>query len=415
MKTESSGPVYDAAIIGAGAAGLTASIFCAKAGRRILLLDAKEKPAAKILISGGGRCNVTHRIVTERDYSAGQPRTVRNVLRHFPVEKTVEFFKTIGIELIEEEDGKLFPRTQRARTVREALLDEAAAAGVSLKVSHPVTSVRYTGGCFHIYGEAFEYEAKTAVLCTGGLSYPETGSDGSGYHLARQFGHTVTETTPALAPLVSEDPSWTELTGISLPCRLTLWAAGKKIATSEGAILFTHTGFSGPCVLDISRHWVRATHTPGAELTADFIPDFDEQAFRHILNRASREEPGCTLKNFLSEKLPERLIEVLCAKIAVSEGTVLNQFKKQDRERLIRVIYRCPLPVREIGGYDKAEATAGGVSLGEVDPHTLESKIQKGLFFAGEILDVDGRIGGFNLQWAWSSAAAAAAGVLKGA
>lgn len=402
---------YDVTIVGAGAAGLMAAITCARKGLRVLLLDGKEKVGAKILMSGGTRCNVTNEKVTERDFESEHIKAVRGVLRAFPSERAVEFFKELGVKLVLEPGGKYFPSTHSAKTVLDALMREVKKQGVTLLTGKKVSAVKKESTFFAVSGTDFAFESKAVVITTGGLSHPNTGSDGSGYTLARAFGHRMVQTSPALTPLLTDDADWTSLAGVSLPCNLSLWANGKKRIAFKDPILFTHFGFSGPCVLNISRHWFRLKEGHRAEVIADFLPSLKEDAFHASFIQAGKEHPNWTVRRMLIRHLPDRFVDILMQKVALPSGITVNQFKRDDREKLARSLKHFTLPIKDVYGYEKAEVTAGGIDLGEVDARTLQSKLQPGLFFAGEILDVDGRIGGFNFQWAWSSGFVAGNGV----
>lgn len=405
--------VYDTVIIGAGASGLMAAITCGRHGLRGVLLDASSKCGAKIRMSGGGRCNITHRTVSEKDYAGENPRAVRDVLRAFPSSKTIAFFKDAGVELVCEDDGKLFPSTHSGRIVCDELIEQTRRSGIEIETGLKVGGVDSRDGFFLISGQGFHRLGRTVVICTGGMSYPETGSDGSGFALAASLGHRIIAPIPALTPLLTDDGALKGLAGISLPCRLSLRAGNRRIASFEAPFLFTHFGFSGPCVLDISRFWIRGRSEGPAVLEADFLPQEREEGFRKSFLDAVRAYPDRQVKTFLGERLPERLARVILAKQGVAEDLVLNQVNRLAREALIHALFHFPLPVTGAAGYDKAEVTAGGVDLSEIDPGTMESRIRPGLFFAGEVLDADGRIGGFNFQWAWASGFVAAAGVAR--
>jgi len=404
-----SGIIWDVAVIGAGAAGLMASIAAKREALKVLLLDGKEKIGAKILMSGGTRCNVTNQSVTEKDYQSENLRFVKHVLSAFSSEKVIDFFDQLGVKLILEPGGKYFPETNSARTVLDALLKETRRLGIELQAGQKVTQVKFDSGRFTISGPKFSHQAKAIVLCTGGLSYPSSGSDGIGYDIAKSFGHSLVETTPALTPLLTDDADWKSLSGIALDVELTLWVDGKKTVSYQDAFLFTHFGFSGPAALNISRHWLRDEKI--AKLTVNFLPKENQEAFRGNLMEISKANPAKLIKNVLTEFFPERFAEVLLKKSGTSNLLKLNQLSRQARESLLQLLFTFPLRITGVYGYQKAEATAGGINLDEIDSKTLESKLQSGLFFAGEILDVDGRIGGFNFQWAWSSGVAAARGV----
>ena len=393
---------FDVVIIGAGPAGLMAAIRCAQAGLRTLVLDGGKTIGVKLLISGGGRCNVTNLKVTEKDYQTAEPRTVRNILRAFPPEKTLEFFKELGVEMVLEEGTKYFPKEQSSKVVLQALLKASRQAGVVIEQGKKVATVFKERGVFHVSGIGFECSGKTLAIATGGLSYPGTGSDGTGYQLAKALVHSLVLTTPALTPLLTGDPDWKSLSGITLPVELSIAADGKKIAGSEGALLFTHVGFSGPAVLDISGPWLRSD-VKQKELFVNFLPARREADIITGLARSAGAHADRSWKRALASYFPERLVEVLLKKHGIDPKMKLDQISKKERETFIHSLFRFPVKVTGAQGYEKAEVTSGGVDMKEVDAKTLESKLCPGLFFAGEVLDVDGRIGGFNFQWAWAS------------
>ncbi len=393
---------WDVIIVGAGPAGLMTAITCAVKPLRVLILEGNSRAGAKLLLSGGGRCNVTNLKVSEKNYQGGDPRTLRNILSAFSSERAVQFFKSLGVTMVLEEGTKYFPECQSAKVVLEALLGEARAGGVVLETGKKVVRISRADDFFHVAGEGFDYIARAVVLCSGGLSYPATGSDGSGYGLAKAMGHAIVETRPALTPLHTDDPEWKKLSGITLRVRLTVMAAGQKRAVSEGALLFTHTGFSGPAVLDISGPWLRCAEGE-KELHADFLPEKNGEVLREEWARIAAAHPKRSWRHLLSLYFPERLILTMLEKIAVDPKTQIGQSSQKDREALLHTLKHFPLCVAGAAGYEKAEVTSGGIDLKEVDPKTLESGKTPGLYFAGEVLDVDGRIGGFNFQWAWAS------------
>lgn len=413
--------IWDVLVIGAGAAGLMTAITAKKAGvPNLLLLDSKEKIGAKILMSGGTRCNLTNEKVLEQDFQTEQKNILRSVLQFFPSDDAIVFFQDLGIEFVREEGGKFFPSTHSGRTVLEALQKEIQNQKIEIHAAKKVTDLTFEKDHFVAAGNDFSYQAKCVILTTGGLSFPATGSDGTGYSLARKFGHRIIETSPSLTPLKSSEQDLKALSGLTLPVKLTLRAQGKKIISYEGSFLFTHFGYSGPVALDISRHWIREMGDH-KEIEASFLPEQTEEAFQETLLREIKKWPNRQLTTFLNEWLPKRVTEVILKKVqavdarlkyaaSTSEGVVFNQVTKEARQALLKYIFRHPLQVTGTLGYEKAEVTAGGVDLAEVHRRTLESKLQPGLFFAGEILDVDGRIGGFNFQWAWSSGVVAGLG-----
>jgi len=397
----------DIAIVGAGAAGLMAGIFAARACRgRVVLLDGAKVIGAKILVAGGGRCNVTHHAVDEKQYAGTSRPAIRNVLRRFDVGPTVDFFRSIGVELKREETGKLFPVTDDAHTVLNALLGALRDAGG--KVVHPwrVQSVERVGEGFVVRGaEADEScTAKRVILATGGMALPRTGSDGSGYSLAKALGHTVTPRVfPALVPLILEKGHWiTALSGLTVPATIELrLSTGKKLVNFTNSTLCTHFGLSGPGVLDISRYYT-ASHgeNAGAGLWINWLPGVTREQADKMLVDAGK---NSALRTLMNAGLPDRLARALCAVAAIEPSAACASMHRGARITLAEAATQTPLPVTGDRGFTFAEATAGGVPLSEVHLDTMESRVCPGLYFCGELLDVDGRVGGFNFQWAWSS------------
>lgn len=389
---------YDVVVVGAGAAGLMAAIFAGRQGARVAVVDSARRIGAKILISGGGRCNVTHYAVSADDFN-GNRNTIARVLRTFTVDETIGFFEELGVGLKREETGKLFPLTDRARTVLDALLSATRDAGVEIISGTRVDAIR-AGAPFVLEGGGQTLEATRVVLATGGRSVPKTGSDGHGFSLARSLGHTVTDTFPALVPLLIDEPHWIRnLTGTSAEVELSVRSAtGRVQIRQRGAMLMTHFGVSGPVVLDISRHWIAARKgDPEAILVANFLPGENAHDLEQRLVKAARHNPHATVTSMLRGAVPERVLG------AVSSNTPLGRLGREERRRVARSLTELTIPVSRDRGFDYAEVTAGGVPLSEIDPATMASRRSAGLFLCGEILDVDGRIGGFNFQWAWTS------------
>ena len=412
---EASAAAEQIAVVGAGAAGLATAIFTRQLNptRPVILLDGAARPGAKILVSGGSRCNVTNTVVTEEDYWGGKRTIIRRVLRALPVSSTVAFFERIGVSLKEEPDGKLFPRSDRSKDVLHALLRAAEDAGVTLASSTRVHSVA-AGKDFTLETSRATMHARVVVLATGGLSLPKTGSDGGGLAIAQSLGHSIVPTTPALAPLVVADGFHASLSGVSHDAELTVWIDGRAAVRLRGSMLWTHFGISGPVALNASRHVLRG-QLEGARtsVTVSFVPgqSFEAVDARWTTNAAAR--PRSSVKNVLAESLPASLTDALLAHSDIGSGTLLADFSRAERRRLAHALTAMPLIVPGSRGYNYAEATAGGVRLEEIDPSTMESRRCKSLFLVGEMLDVDGRIGGFNFQWAWSGGRAAAEGITR--
>lgn len=403
---------WDVAVVGAGAAGLATAIFAARENPalRIVALDGAKKLGAKILVSGGGRCNVTNVRVVETDFFGGNRNVVRRILSALPVPRTLAFFKEIGVDLHEESFGKLFPDSNSARTVLNALINEARRLHVNLQTDSRVAAITRTSDAgFELRLDSGQIvRARQVVLATGGRSLPKTGSDGHGYELATSLGHTLTPTTPALAPLVLDGDFHTTLSGVSQDVELTLRSTGEKPHRIHGPMLWTHFGISGPAALDLSRHWHRARLEKRTPLvTANLLPNRSMEQITNELVALAAHQGRTRITAWLSEYMPARVAERICRQVGISADQTASQLGRDHRWKFVETITSLPLAIRDSRGYAYAEVTAGGVPLAEIDASSMRSRVCPGLYFVGEIIDVEGRLGGFNFQWAWSTAAQA--------
>lgn len=405
MGADEDNTVTDIAVIGAGAAGLFAAIAAAEAqpGLRVVCLEGAKTVGAKILVSGGSRCNVTNVDVTERDFRGGSSRMVRHVLRAFPASAAAAWFRGVGVALHEEAGGKLFPDTHRSRTVLDALLRECARLGVVVRTASRVTGVTPTGAGLVVATTAGTVQASAVLLATGGKSLPKSGSDGFGYELARRRGHTLVPPTPALVPLVLEGTPFASLSGVSHEAVLTV-VDGRARTVVAGSLLWTHIGISGPAALDASRVWLRAVEEGRRpSLLLSVLPGLTFEGLEQWLVEGARAHPRGTVRSEVAALLPAAVLDALLRHAGVDPATTLAQLPRDARRAAVRGLLELPLPVSGSRGYQYAEVTAGGVPLEEIVPTTMASRTCPGLYLAGEILDVDGRLGGFNFQWAWSS------------
>lgn len=389
---------------------------------KIVALDGARKIGAKILVAGGGRCNVTHYQVDESAYAGSSRNAIRKVMGRFGVSRTVEFFVELGVELKREETGKLFPVTDDAHTVLNALLGEARRVGVEVRFPWRVKRISRDEDGFVIEREIAEpygltardagspslaIRARRVILASGGMALPKTGSDGHGFSIARGLGHSITDRVfPALVPLTLPRGHFLcELSGLTLPATLELrTGSGKKLVSFTNSTLLTHFGLSGPSVLDISRYYTAAKgDKAGAKLVFGFVPGETIETIDGRFAELGRSGKAPSIVRFLSEKLPERLARALCEQAGVDGSASFAAMSRDVRRRLAGMVTELELPISGDRGFTCAEVTAGGVPLSELQLDTMESRVCPGLHVCGEICDVDGRIGGFNFQWAWAS------------
>ena len=384
-----------------------AAIFAARSGSQTILLERTRDGGRKILISGGGRCNVLpSRLDISRFVTDSSPHLMRRIIRAWPLPEQIAFFETeLGLPLVEEtESSKLFPASHKARDVRDGLLALARRSGVDVQTGSLVTGISRRIPGWRVEREgALPLDADRVIMATGGLSVPNTGSDGAGLGMLGALGLTIHPTYAALTPLVAEPAPFGNLAGISLPVTITA-RAGRREARATGGFLFTHRGYSGPAVLDVSHVAVRSRDEGGepARITVQWTPLRDaewEQALQADGNRS--------VARALSLELPDRLATALLAAAGVEPGRTLAQLRRGERHQLIETLVRGVLPWTGHEGYKKAEVTGGGVSLTEIDPVTMESRKQAGLYICGEALDAFGPIGGYNFLWAWATGRAA--------
>jgi predicted Rossmann fold flavoprotein len=388
------------AVVGAGAAGLVAAAFAAASGVKVTLIERTKDGGRKILISGGGRCNVLPSVLAPDRFVTDSPaHLLRGMLRAWPLHEQRAFFEEdLQIPLaLEEESGKLFPRSNKAKDVRDGLVAFARSKGVEMQFGTTVTGLTQSTGTFTIASSLGDQPFDRVIVATGGLSVPSTGSDGIGLEVARQFGHRLIDPYPALTPLLSKEDAHVSLAGVSLDVRLRA-KIDAKVTETYGGFLFTHRGYSGPSVLDIS-HLTARGQTPTIRATWS-VRTAGEWA--DALAPRSRGEGGSVLA-ILARYIPARLAEHLMAEKGIPADRRTSSLKRTERLALIDALTGYALPWTGNEGYKKAEVTGGGVALDEVDPKTLESKRAAGLYLCGEVLDAFGPIGGHNFSWAWAT------------
>ncbi|MCM3000588.1 NAD(P)/FAD-dependent oxidoreductase [Paenibacillus cellulositrophicus] len=405
---------YDVIVAGGGSAGLMACVSAARHGASVLLLDKGNKLGRKLGISGGGRCNVTNAKETDDliAHIPGNGRFLYSAFQHFNNRDIMNFFEGLGIALKEEDNGRMFPVSDKAASVVGALIQEVKRLGVEIKTDSPIAEVLYEDG--RTAGVRLKsghiYRAPSVIVATGGKSVPHTGSTGDGYPWAEAAGHTITELYPTEVPIVSHE-KWIqskELQGLSLrDVELSVWnPKGKKVIGHRGDMIFTHFGVSGPIALRCSqflRQVKNKFHTPDVEMAIDLFPDLDVSSLDQLLRDKLASEPKKAIRNVLKGQVPDRLLPLLFDKSQLDGDATYAHLPKQQWGDFVACLKQFRFRAVGTKSIEEAFVTGGGVNLKEINPKTMESKLMPGLFFCGEVLDIHGYTGGYNITAAFST------------
>ncbi|MEN6611204.1 MAG: NAD(P)/FAD-dependent oxidoreductase [Methanoregulaceae archaeon] len=398
--------IHDTVIIGAGPAGLSCALHAA-AGGSVLLLEKNPDPGRKLRLSGSGQCNITHggeiRDFLTRYGEHGA--FLKPALLNYSNRQLTAFLASQGLAVVEEPDGKIFPVSRKAADVLSVLLTAIRDAGAKLACGEPVLRVGTERDLFRVTTPARTCLARSLVITTGGKSYPGTGSTGDGYEFARSLGHTIVPPRPALAPVFATGYPFSDLSGISFRnAWLSVFRDGKKAGEQEGDLLLTHRGFSGPGILDFSR-----SLEPGDTLRIAFLPKSESTGFPEKFTRLVQDSGTKRVRALLAAwPVPDRFIYRILSLCAIPPDMTAAHLPAQARKQIIERMTGFSFTIERLGGFEEAMVTRGGIPLPEVDPKTMSSRLVEGLYFAGEVLDIDGDTGGFNLQAAFST------GVLAG-
>ena len=405
MKTE-------IAVIGGGASGMMAAITARKSGKEVVILERKDRILKKVLITGNGRCNITNVNADISNYFGKNISSVGNILNSFNPQDTMDFFNGLGIVCNEENRGKVYPLSGQASSVVDALRFEAERLGIKIETKFYVRKIEKDGFKFKIYSEdRKKIEAGRVILAAGGQSYPELGSNGSGFELAKELGHSVTRLSPSIVQLKTEKHQVKGLQGIKTDVAVTAYGDNKKICTYDGELLFTDYGISGNVVFNIS--FVMPLYK-NVEFEIDFMEKFDYNELYEMLKERKRILSHLTMENYFNGMINKKLGQFLSKVSGIEKlSKPVKDLNDSEIRKLCTVLKKYRVKILDTTGFKNAQITAGGVSLDEVNPETLESKIVKGLYFSGEVLDVYGECGGFNLQWAWASGYIAGKNVAK--
>ena len=410
---------YDLIVIGAGPSGLFCAINSSEKGKKILILEKKNSPGHKLLISGSGQCNITHSgdIQDFLDHYGDRGRFLRPALLGFTNRDLISFFEKSGLGMVEEKGGKIFPESMQSRDVLNILTAHGRKLGLEIKCGHAVKSVARIDDGFIVSGEDERYRSRLLVIATGGCSYPATGSSGDGYAFARTLGHSISEIAPALSPVVIKEYPFSDLAGLSFSDLLISLYRRSKIKEHRGDILFTHDGLSGPGILDLSRY-IRAEDL----IKISFVPEANRDALERWLVEKSQHDGGKRLLSVLADlprflppglQLSIRLTKRLLQISGIDFELQMSQLTRLMRNRLIDNLTGLPMVVSDVCGFDAAMCTRGGVDTSEVNPKTMQSRLVQGLYLVGEVLDVDGDTGGYNLQAAFSMGMLAARSIKR--
>ncbi len=404
----------DIIIIGGGPSGLMAAVAAGESGASVALVDKGDKLGRKLGISGGGRCNVTNAKDLDEliRHIPGNGRFLYSAFSHFSNRDIIAFFEQLGIPLKEEDNGRMFPASDKAKTVVDALIRKVTTLGIEIYTHAPVADVLYEQG--HTAGIRLQsgetLRSRCVIIATGGKSVPHTGSTGDGYAWAEAAGHTITELYPTEVPLRSSEPfiRRRELQGLSLRnVALTVWnAKSKKIVEHEGDMLFTHFGLSGPAALRCSQFVIKEQRKNGGKpvrLTIDWFPTQTKEALSAQWQQAWKNEPRKSLRNSLKSWLPDRFVPLLLESVPMDASTTYDHLPKQPWLELLSLVKAFPIQINGTLSLDEAFVTGGGVHLKEVDPKSMGSKLMDGLYFCGEILDVHGYTGGYNITAAFAT------------
>jgi predicted Rossmann fold flavoprotein len=384
----------------------------AERGRRVLLLEKNRRAGIKILMSGGTRCNLTHACDNRgimAAYGGQQGKFLQPALSAFSVQRTLEMFHAEGLTTKAEDTGKIFPASDKATDVLAALLKRFERSGATLAMDEALTELAPTGDTWRLRTTQRTLASEKVILTTGGKSYPGSGTTGDGYAWAANLGHAIVPPRPALTPISTSDAWVKSLSGVTIPdvalqvIDPALGEGAAPLATRRGSFLFTHFGCSGPVALDVSRAVSGHIKPERLQLVYNFLPSLPRDQLLQQIKQAASSAGKKLLSTILPEQLPQRLYEAILPRHELRLDRKAAELTKFEREQLADAIQRCIICVAGVRGFGQAEVTAGGVSLDEVDPRTMQSRLAPGLYFAGEILDLDGPIGGYNFQAAWST------------
>jgi predicted Rossmann fold flavoprotein len=406
------GKTFDAIVIGAGPAGMFTAELISGGGLETLLLERNDTAGKKLLLSGQGQCNLTHAGRIE-DFFCHYPekeRFVKHSLYAFDNNRLLEFFRVAGITFLTDDNGKIFPSSRKAEEISKCLVNNCRISGVKIEYNAFVSRLDHLkDGIYKVSSQKKDFISRNLLIATGGLSYPATGSTGDGYNFARSLGHNIVTPRPALSSFIIDKYTFHNCAGISFKnIMVRLIPKKNRPVTMSGDMLLTHKGLSGPVILHLSRY-----ASDGDELRINFTQEQNKEKYKADFLNVCSVERSLSVRTLFKRFLPERIADTVLAEAGVSTSALLSQLNKKNLLDLCTLLCDFPMRIKSAGNFDEAMVTSGGVDCREIEPRSMESKLHKGLYFIGEVLDVDGESGGYNLQFAFSSAYAAAQNILK--
>lgn len=393
----------DVIVVGGGASGMVAAIVAARRGKSVLLIEKKEKLGKKILATGNGKCNYSNVYYDELVYRSDTPELIPPIIEQFTVEDTIAFFQELGVEPVEK-SGYLYPASLQAASIVEVLTIELKRLKVVIQLDETITQLTKKDSLFTVKTDKGSYKSKAVILATGGKAASKLGSDGSGYALLKKLGHRVVEVTEALVSLHSSHKCFKQIAGIRQNARLTVFIDNKKSQSEQGELQLTDYGISGIVVFQLSRYATKALYQKRkVEVQIDFLPEISWEATYEMLVKRQKARPFKTGQEFLIGLFPYKLAMLLLKEAGILEKSTVDSLTKKQLSLLTDKIKSFVVPIIKANGFEQAQVCAGGIDLREVNSQTLESTKVKNLYLTGELLDVDGTCGGYNLQWAWTT------------
>jgi len=394
---------YDIAIIGAGPAGIMAAITARLNGASVVLIEKNEAIGRKILATGNGRCNITNRLAKVENYHGANPEFIGKVLNSFDQHKTIRFFEDLGLILKEEDRGRMFPRTNQAASVVDILAHELDRLKVKVRLNTEVKKIENLDGWKITLHDGSAVESEKLILTTGGRAAHQLGSSGDGHFWMKNFGHKIEDTYAALVPLETKELWVKDVQGLKVEAQASFFVDDELVSKRSGDLIFTHFGLSGPAIMSQARFVAPFVETKTVQVQLDFMPEQPKHDLDEMIAKIFNISGAKSVKNALVGLVPAKLIPIILGESGIDENKNAAEISKTQRAEIVQNLKSLTLTILKLRPLKEAQVTRGGVSTDEIDSETLESKKIKNLYFAGEVIDVDGDSGGFNLQWAWSS------------